>query len=119
MSSKLSVSIIGAGNCGCAFAADLVNRGFDVLLYGHPNHRRNIDAIRRDGHLIARMEIEGKFRPNVTTEMASAVRFSRFLVVTVPSYGHDDIINELKDFDLSGHIIVAINANFFALACSK
>lgn len=119
MSSKLSVSIIGAGNCGCTFAADLVNRGFDVLLYGHPHHRRNIDAIRRAGHLVARMEIEGKFHPTVTTEMATAVQFSRFLVVTVPSYGHDDIIGELKDFDLSRHIVVAINANFFALACSK
>ncbi|MER8562670.1 NAD/NADP octopine/nopaline dehydrogenase family protein [Mesorhizobium sp. M0578] len=119
MSFKTSVSIIGAGNCGCAFAADLINRGFEVLLYGHPHHRRNIDGIRRDGHLVARMEIEGRFHPIVTSEMATAVQFSRFLVVTVPSYGHDDIIGELKDFDLSRHIIVAINANFFALACSK
>lgn len=119
MGSTMRVSIIGAGNCGCAFAADLINRGFSVLLYGHPNHRRNIDAIRRDGHLTARMKIEGRFEPTVTTEMATAVEFSRFLVVTVPSYGHDDITSELKGFDLCRHIIVAINANFFALACSK
>ncbi|MGX9574316.1 NAD/NADP octopine/nopaline dehydrogenase family protein [Mesorhizobium sp. f-mel] len=119
VSSEMRVSIIGAGNCGCAFAADLANRGFSVLLYGHPNHRRNIDAIRREGHLSARMEIEGKFDPILTIKMATAVEFSRFLVVTIPSYGHDGIIGELEDFDLSNHIIVAINANFFALACSK
>ncbi|MER9025593.1 NAD/NADP octopine/nopaline dehydrogenase family protein [Mesorhizobium sp. M0815] len=119
MGSKMRVSIIGAGNCGCAFAVDLINRGFGVLLYGHPHHRRNIDAIRRDGHLTARMKIEGQFEPTVTTEMATAVEFSRVLVVTVPSYGHDDIVSELKDFDLSRHIIVAINGNFFALACSR
>lgn len=119
MSYKMSVSIIGAGNCGCAFAADLVNRGFGVLLYGHPNHRRNIDAIRRDGYLSACMEVEGKFHPTLTTSIAAAVEFSRFLVITVPSYGHDDIIHELKDFDLNDHIIVAINANFFALAYTK
>ncbi|TIP01701.1 MAG: NAD/NADP octopine/nopaline dehydrogenase [Mesorhizobium sp.] len=119
MSSKLSVSIIGAGNCGCSFAADLAHRGADVLLYGHPNHRRNINAIRRNGDLTARMKIEGQFHPTVTTEMANAVQFSHLLVVTVPSYGHDAIVNELKDFDLSSHIVVVINANFFALACSK
>ncbi|APA90662.2 NAD/NADP octopine/nopaline dehydrogenase family protein (plasmid) [Paraburkholderia sprentiae WSM5005] len=115
MSSKLSVSIIGAGNTGCTFAADLASRGIDVLLYGHPKHRGNIDAIRKKGCLASRMEIEGEFNPTLTTEMADAVQFSHFLVVTVPSYGHADIINDLKGFDLSNHVIVVINGNFFAL----
>ncbi|WP_155837115.1 NAD(P)-binding protein [Paraburkholderia mimosarum] len=53
MSLRFPVSIIGAGHCGCAFAADLASRGFEVLLYGHPDHRRNIDAIRAKGSLIA------------------------------------------------------------------
>ncbi|MFT0174450.1 2-dehydropantoate 2-reductase N-terminal domain-containing protein [Paraburkholderia mimosarum] len=111
--SNRSVSIIGAGNSGCAFSVDLASRGFHVLLYGHPKHRRNIDTIQRNGNLAAGGKIEGTFHPTISTEMAAALDFSDILIITVPSYGHDDIINELSGFDLSNHIVVVINANFF------
>ncbi|MEX4005312.1 NAD/NADP octopine/nopaline dehydrogenase family protein [Paraburkholderia sp. EG285A] len=119
MSLRFPVSIIGAGHCGCAFAADLASRGFEVLLYGHPNHRRNIDAIRAKGSLIASMAITGEFYPTVTTNINEAVEFSRFLVVAIPAYAHDDLIENLKKFDLSRHIIIVNNANFFAPMGSK
>ncbi|MBB5446942.1 MULTISPECIES: NAD/NADP-dependent octopine/nopaline dehydrogenase family protein [unclassified Paraburkholderia] len=111
---RFPVSIIGAGNCGCAFAADLASRGFEVLLYGNPDHRRNIDAIRANGRLLASMAITGEFYPTVTTDMAEAVDFSRFLVIAVPAYAHDDLIGDLKGFDLSRHVIIVNNANFFS-----
>lgn len=116
MTESYSVSVIGAGNCGCAFAADLSRRGINVLLYGHPLHRRNIDAIREKGGLKAHMKIEGVFHPVTTTDMAEAVNFSRFLIVGVPSYGHEDIVAELEKFDLSNHTVAVMSANFFTLA---
>ncbi|XOK15619.1 NAD/NADP octopine/nopaline dehydrogenase family protein (plasmid) [Agrobacterium tumefaciens] len=116
MNANYSVSVIGAGNCGCAFAADLSRRGINVLLYGHPKHRRNIDAIREKGGLTARMKIEGVFHPATTTDMAEAVKFSRFLIVGVPSYGHEDIIAELEKFDLSNHTVAVMSGNFFTFA---
>jgi opine dehydrogenase len=116
MNANYSVSVIGAGNCGCAFAADFCRRGINVLLYGHPMHRRNIDAIRDKSGLTARMKIEGVFHPATTTDMAAAVNFSRFLIVGVPSYGHQDIVAELEKFDLSNHTIAVMSGNFFTLA---
>src|SRR3954464_974781 len=100
---KTSVSIIGAGNCGCAFAADLASRGASVLLYAHPNHRRHADTIQSKGYLDSVIEVEGRFHPIVTSEIDDVVRFSKFIVITVPSYGHDAILTELMKFDLSQH----------------
>jgi opine dehydrogenase len=116
---EMSVSIIGAGNCGCAFAADLVSRGVSVLLYAHPDHRQNADSIRSNGYLEASVKIEGRFHPIVSSDMDDVVRFSRFIVITVPSYGHDAILSELKKFDLSQHIVISITGNFFALVARK
>ena len=116
MSDTYSVSIIGAGNCGCAFAADLCQRGMDVMLYGHPNHSRNIDAIRQRGGLTASMKIVGTFHPLTTTDIAEAVNFSKFLIIGVPSYGHETIVSELERFDLSHHTIAVMSGNFFTLA---
>jgi opine dehydrogenase len=116
---EMSVSIIGAGNCGCAFAADLANRGANVLLYAHPDHRRHADTIRSNGYLDAGVEIEGRFHPIVSSEIDDVVRFSKFIVITVPSYGHDAILTELRKFDLSQHVVIAITGNFFALPARR
>lgn len=116
---QTSVSIIGAGNCGCALAADLASRGASVLLYAHPEHRRHAETIERNGYLDAELKIEGRFHPAVSSDMADVVRFSRFIVITVPSYGHDAILSELAKFDLSKHVVISITGNFFALAARQ
>lgn len=109
-------SIIGAGHCGCAFAADLASRGASVMLYAHPDHRRSLESIERKGHLEASIKIEGLFHPLLTSQMKDAIQFSKVLIVTVPAYGHDTIIDELTRFDLSQHVVISITGNFFALA---
>jgi opine dehydrogenase len=114
-----SVSIIGAGNCGCALAADLASRGANVLLYAHPEHRRHAATIERNGCLEAGLKIEGRFHPRVSSDMADVVRLSKFIVITVPSYGHDAILSELGKFDLSQHVVISITGNFFSLMARK
>jgi opine dehydrogenase len=115
----MAVSIIGAGNCGCALAADLASRGASVLLYAHPDHRRNAEAIERNGCLEASIKINGRFHPIISSEMEDAVRFSKFIIITVPAYGHDAILKELSKFDLSQKAVISITGNFFALAARK
>jgi opine dehydrogenase len=115
----MSVSIIGAGNCGCAFAADLASRGANVLLYAHPDHQRHAETIKSNGVLEAGGKIEGRFHPIVSSDMGEVVRFSKYIVITVPSYGHDAILNELGKFDLSQHVVISITGNFFALMARK
>ncbi|KAI0540312.1 putative NAD/NADP octopine/nopaline dehydrogenase [Xylaria digitata] len=114
-----SLSIIGAGNCGCAFAADLENRGVRVLLYAHPDHSTNVDAIRKNGFLESIGIVQGRFYPAVSTDMREALKFSNVVIIAVPSYAQDDILSELEKFDLSNHIIIAASGNFFTLVASK
>ena len=40
MPDNLSVSIIGAGSGGCAFAAYLSSKKIEAVLYGHPEHNK-------------------------------------------------------------------------------
>ncbi|KAI0200929.1 putative NAD/NADP octopine/nopaline dehydrogenase [Astrocystis sublimbata] len=114
-----SVSIIGAGNCGCAFAADLENRGIRVLLYAHPDHSRNVDTIRGNGYLDSIGKVEGRFYPTVSTDMEETLQFSNVVIIAVPSYGQENILSELEKFDVSKHIIIAASGNFFTLVAHK
>ncbi|KAI3321350.1 putative NAD/NADP octopine/nopaline dehydrogenase [Xylariaceae sp. AK1471] len=114
-----SVSIIGIGNCGCAFAADLENRGIKVLLYAHPDHSTNANTICNNGFLDSIGEVEGRFYPAVSTDMGTALRFSNVVIIAVPSYAQEDILSELAKHDVSNHIIIAASGNFFTLVACK
>ncbi|KAJ8119575.1 hypothetical protein ONZ43_g3503 [Nemania bipapillata] len=114
-----SVSIVGAGNCGCAFAVDLEKRGVKVLLYAHPEHSSTVDAIRENGFLGATGIVEGRFHPAVTTDMGEALRFSKVMIVAVPAYAQEDILSELEKHDTSNHTIVVVSGNLFTLVACK
>ncbi|KAJ5290772.1 hypothetical protein N7478_000023 [Penicillium angulare] len=115
-----SVTVIGAGPCGCAFAADLASRGMSVLLYGHPDHRGALPLIERnDCWLNSDGEITGKFQIKTTSDMYLAIQHSPFIVITVPSYGQDTIVRVLSQFDLRQHTIIMNAGNFFYLAARQ
>jgi opine dehydrogenase len=112
-----TVTIIGAGPCGCAFAADLASRGKSVMLYAHPDHRGGTDMIEKnDGWLDAAGEISGKFQIKTTSDLYIAIRHSPFIVTTVPSYGQDTILTLLSQFDLKNHTLIINVGNFFYLS---
>lgn len=109
-----SVTLIGAGPCGCAFAADLASRGKSVLLYGHPDHRGAIPMIEENGGwLNASGEVGGRFMIKTTSDISLALQHSPFLVVTVPSYGQNNILQTLSPFDLRHHVLIVNVGNFF------
>ncbi|OQD75748.1 hypothetical protein PENDEC_c006G04234 [Penicillium decumbens] len=115
-----SVTIIGAGPCGCAFAADLASRGKSVMLYGHPDHRGSIPMIEKnDGWLNSSGAISGKYQIQTTSDLYLAIRHSPFIVTTVPSYGQDTILQTLSQFDLRNHTLVINVGNFFYLAARQ
>ncbi|KAL4919452.1 NAD/NADP octopine/nopaline dehydrogenase [Aspergillus aurantiobrunneus] len=116
-----SVTVIGAGPCGCAFAADLASRGKSVLLYGHPDHRGALPMIEKnDGWLSANGDdVSGKFQIKTTSDLYLATRHSSFLVSTVPSYGQDTILRTLSQFDLRNHTLIINVGNFSYLAARQ
>ncbi|PLB44837.1 hypothetical protein P170DRAFT_429574 [Aspergillus steynii IBT 23096] len=82
-----SVTIIGAGNSGCAFVADLASRGFSD----------NGCRLNARGYFIS-----GKFEIKTTCDASLAIKHSPFLI--------------FSQFDLSKHTLIVNSGNFFYLA---
>lgn len=109
------VSIIGAGPAGFALAADLLSHGKNVLLYSHPTHLRHANCVREKGCLRASGVMEGFADIPITTDMAEVVAFSQVVFLTVPSTGQDTILQEMQDYDLRQHILIAVPGNLLSL----
>jgi opine dehydrogenase len=79
-----TVAVIGAGNVGCALAADLVLRGADVRLYNRSPAR--LEPIRQAGGITVTGALEG-FAPldRLTDSIEEAVRGADVVAVTVPT----------------------------------
>ena len=84
MSACSPVAVIGAGNVGCALAADLVLRGVEVRLFNRSPGR--LAAIRDAGGITVTGEIEGFAAPAlVTGSLQEAVDDAGVVAVTVPT----------------------------------
>lgn len=115
-----AVTIVGAGPCGCAFAADLASRGQSVMLYGHPDHRGAIPMIEKNnGWLNSSGAICGTFQIKTSSDMAVALQHSPFMVITVPSYGQDTILEALSQHDLQNHVLIINGGNFSFLSARQ
>ena len=78
------VAVIGAGNVGCALAADLALRGVEVRLFNRSPGR--LAAIRDAGGIIVTGQIEGFAPPSlVTGSLEQAVDGAGVVAVTVPT----------------------------------
>lgn len=118
-----SATILGAGHVGCAMAVDFVKRKQDdVMLYAHPENLGNALAIQKKGSLVSTGQIACTVKAGgqgdklrITTSMTVAVNFSKFIFLTVPAYGYDDILTELTENDLSEHLLTLIPGNLSAL----
>ena len=84
MSACSPVAVIGAGNVGCALAADLALRGAEIRLFNRSPGR--LATIRDAGGIIVTGEIEG-FAPLslVTGSLEQAVDGAQVVAVTVPT----------------------------------
>ncbi|KFG83045.1 NAD/NADP octopine/nopaline dehydrogenase [Metarhizium anisopliae] len=109
------VSIIGAGPSGFALAADVQNRGMDVLVYSHPDHLRYASEVIDKGQLTVRGRVTSSTPVRITFAMAEVIEFSTIIVLTVPSTGHETVLQQLRGFALQQHTIIAIPGNLFSL----
>jgi opine dehydrogenase len=81
---RTRVAVIGAGNVGCALAAHLTLRDFDVCLCNRSGGR--IEDVRRSGGITVTGVVEGVASiPRLTTDVAEAVRHAEVVAVTVPT----------------------------------
>ena len=114
-----SVSIIGAGTVGCAWAAYLAQQGQRALLYADPHHVGLATTIREREYVEAIGAIDGRFKLTVGMNMCDVVQFSRFIVIALPAYGYDTALAELAKFDLRLHTVLAVAGRFFTLGARQ
>jgi opine dehydrogenase len=101
------IAIIGAGNGGCAAAADLTLRGFSVRLYGRS--AATIDPIRARG----RIEITGVLGehdvpiPSVTGDAGEAMRGADLVILMGPTHAHAAIAGTIAPHVTDEQILMA------------
>ena len=82
------IAVLGAGHGGCAAAADLTMRGFEVRLHARRGER--IAAIEANGGITARGVQDGIARiAHMTTDVAEAVDGADLIMLVVPSVAHE------------------------------
>jgi opine dehydrogenase len=86
-----SIAIIGAGNGGCAAAAQLASRGFDVRLYGRS--RATTEPLAAIGGIEYEGEIGQGFAslPLITNDAGAAIAGADLVLIMAPTHAHADI----------------------------
>lgn len=102
------IAVLGAGNGGCAAAADLALRGYEVRLY--TRSRQTLDPIRQRGGIeFVEAGKEQFATPSLlTTTISEAVNGAELIVVAAPSVAHEFLGRELAGL-LSDKQILLLN----------
>lgn len=82
-----TIAVLGAGHGGCAAAADLTARGYQVQL--HARRATTLDPLRKAGGIHARGVQQGLFPIGLlTTDVAEAIDGADLIMLVVPSGAH-------------------------------
>lgn len=85
----MKVALLGAGNGGCASAADLTLRGFDVALYDYFD--KALEAIRANGNTVKYSGVlgDGECRLSlVSSDIGEVMAGAGIVVMNIPGPGH-------------------------------
>ena len=89
-----SIAVLGAGHGGCAAAADLTARGFEVRL--HARREETLSPLKKQGGVKATGGQEGLFPARLlTTDVEAAVSGAEIIMLVVPSVAHGFYAQEL------------------------
>lgn len=102
------VSVLGAGNGGCAIAADLLRRGIACTLFDLPAFESVVAPIREAG-VLRLTGVLGDVTvavPRVTTEVREAVEDADVLLVAVPAFAQVAFAEACAPFLHEGHVVV-------------
>ncbi len=99
------IAILGAGNGGCAAAADLTLRGYEVRLYSRSESTLK-PIIERGGVEIVEGGKKSFARPQLMTkEIGAAVSGAHLIVIVAPSVGHEYLGKKLAPHLTDGQVI--------------
>ncbi|HUV73420.1 MAG TPA: NAD/NADP octopine/nopaline dehydrogenase family protein [Anaerolineae bacterium] len=109
-------AVLGTGNSGHAFAADIALKGFSVNMADVPAFKANLDAIEEKGGIeISGKASEGFAKLNlVTTDVEKAIKGVDIIILGAPANAHEPYSRALASYLEDDQFVVFIS-NFGAL----
>lgn len=99
------IAVLGAGNGGCAAAADLTLRGYEVRLYSRSESTLH-PVMERGGIEIVEGGRQAFAQPRlVTPDIGAAVRGADLVMIAAPASAHDELAASLAPHLRDGQII--------------
>ncbi|MTC70892.1 NAD/NADP octopine/nopaline dehydrogenase family protein [Providencia sp. wls1914] len=97
----MNISIIGAGNAGCAHAAMFSIQGHDVTLVKTSNslHDENYNVIKKNnGIFLSQKEITNQFIPlkNITRDIKYGIQDADLIIIMTQTLYHQEISKKIK-----------------------
>lgn len=115
----MKISILGAGNAGCAVAADLTLKGHEVTLIktSHAMHDDNFEYLQNNGGKMTLNEfgeIKTAYIHKVTRDIAE-IQYAEIVVIYIQTNFHEQIIERVAPF-LQDDQILLINPGYLSTA---
>jgi len=123
----MKVSVLGAGNGGCALAFHLSQMGHEVLLYQDKTFEHLFKDIVDTGKVVAQREtggVEAEIHgeapiAKTTCDIKEACEFSKVLMLIVPAYAQGITFKLCLPYLKPDHIFVSLPGNFAFLEYVK
>ncbi len=115
----MNVAILGAGNAGCAVAADLSIKGHDVTLIKTSNSMHNENykyLVENDGKISIweRGETKSTHINRVTNDLAE-LSSAEVVIIYIQTGYHEELIKRIREYLVKDQIII-INPGYFSTA---
>lgn len=115
----MKISILGAGNAGCAVAADLTLKGNEVTLIktSHSMHDDNFEYLQNnDGKMVLNEfgEIKTAYISKVTRDLTE-LKNSEVVIIYIQTNYHEQLIEKISDI-IEDNQILLINPGYLSTA---
>jgi len=102
-----TIAVLGAGNGGHAFCGQFALEGFEVRLYEAPQFKDNLVPIKKKGGIEVFGDRWGFAKVAVaSTNMKEVVQGADVIIVPVPSFAQDHMMNEYLPHAEDGQIVL-------------
>ena len=104
----MKATVIGAGNCSYAMAADLSNKGIEVTILVDPDRLREIAPVAETGmiELYENDLVTDVTISCVTVDPEKGLAESQYVFLPIPAYGQKPVLEWIADYLCDGQTIV-------------
>jgi len=115
----MNIAILGAGNAGCAVAADLTLKGHDVTLIKTSNslHNENYNYLVNNDNKITLWEndLEQTTRLYKVTTHVEEISNNEIVIIYIQTNYHEQLIKRISEYLIDGQIVI-INPGYLSTA---